>query len=342
MSDSSDESLAADASDRPQAELPKQLLRKLKITMPGYKLGKVIARGGQAIVIKAVQERSGRDVAIKLLREGPLADLAARARLQREISVLAALNHPNIVTVLDHGVTPEGLDYLVMNFVEGQGLHEFINDNRAPESPRLEPALLLKLFAKICEAMNAAHLRGIVHRDLSPSNIMIDPAGEPHILDFGLARTAFDRFIGGGGRTISITGQFMGKVAYASPEQARGEPDKIDIRTDVYALGVILYQILTGGEFPYKVVGNVIEVLGNIVNEPPTPPSANCRERCATDAKSAPVAPTTSADGERGNGSDCAKGFRKGPGEPLSIGRRIWPRHRKLSGGTANYRPSEE
>ena len=78
MSDSSDESLAADASDRPQAELPKQLLRKLKITMPGYKLGKVIARGGQAIVIKAVQERSGRDVAIKLLREGPLADLAAR------------------------------------------------------------------------------------------------------------------------------------------------------------------------------------------------------------------------------------------------------------------------
>jgi serine/threonine protein kinase len=249
--------------------------RKIKITLPGYKLGNVIARGGQAIVIKAVQESSGKAVAIKLLREGPLADSSARARLQREISVLASLNHPNIVAIIDNGTTAEGMDYLVMNFIAGQPLSEFIQQQGGTEATKSNPASasLLKLFTKICSAMNAAHLRGVVHRDLSPSNIMVDLGGEPHILDFGLARTAFDRFLGGGDRTISTTGTFMGKLSYASPEQARGESDKIDIRTDVYALGIILYQIITGGEFPYKVDGNVVEALGNIVNQQPTPPS---------------------------------------------------------------------
>ena len=266
-------------------ELPPRLLRKLKVSVPGYKLQKVIARGGQAIVLKAIQQATGKAVAIKLLREGPLADSAARGRLQREVAVMATLDHPNIVTVIDSGVTPEGLDYLAMNFVSGQPLHEFMEESRIARQHPNDAAALLKLFIKICQAINAAHLRGIVHRDLSPSNIMVDDDGEPHILDFGLARTAFDRFITGGDRTISITGQFIGKLAYASPEQARGEPDKIDIRTDVYALGVILYQILTGGEFPYKVVGNVVEVLGNIVNEVPTPPSKRIEARDADKAQ---------------------------------------------------------
>src|SRR5215471_14068955 len=98
-------------------ELPPRLLRKLRVSVPGYKLQNVIARGGQAIVIKAVQSSTGKLVAIKLLREGPLADSAARTRLQREIAVMATLDHPNIVTVIDSGVTLEGLDYLVMNYI---------------------------------------------------------------------------------------------------------------------------------------------------------------------------------------------------------------------------------
>ncbi len=252
--------------------------RKLKITLPGYKLGKVIARGGQAVVIKATQESSGRAVAIKLLREGPIADVAARSRLQREVAVLATLKHPNIVSVIDHGVSPEGVDYIVMDFVDGKLLYDFIQAQSEPLEPCLPLSGLLKIFTSICAAMHAAHLHGIVHRDLCPANIMIDAQEEPHILDFGLARTAFDQYIGGG-LSKSSTGQFIGKPQYASPEQARGEPEKIDIRTDVYALGIILYQILTGGEFPYSVTGNFVEVLGNIVHQAPIPPSKQIGSR---------------------------------------------------------------
>lgn len=254
-------------------ELPSPLLARLRINIPGYKLLSPINHGGQAIVFKAIQENTGRTVAIKLLREGPLADETARERMQREVRVLAALNHPNIVSVFDSGQTPDGHDYLVMNYLSGRSLEEFMKESRTGEDPPPDPAMLLRLFLKICDAVNAAHMRGITHRDLSPSNIVIDERNEPHILDFGLARTAFDRFITVRQKDISVTGQFLGKLAYASPEQARGEPDKIDIRTDVYALGVILYQILTGGNYPYKVVGNIAEVLNNIIHTKPTPPS---------------------------------------------------------------------
>ena len=116
----------------------------------------------------------------------------------------------------------------------------------------------MTLFKKICDAVALAHRRGITHRDLSPSNILVDEQGEPHILDFGLARTAFDQFDGPEMKSVSVTGQFIGKLAYASPEQAGGVSAAIDVRTDVYALGVILYQILTGGRFPYQVVGRCL------------------------------------------------------------------------------------
>jgi serine/threonine protein kinase len=225
-----------------------------------------------------VQKSSGKDVAVKLLREGPLADDAARSRLQREVAVLAALKHPNIISVIDHGVTREGLDYIVMDFVNGKPLYELIQAQSDPLESCPPLSGFLKIFTRICAAMHAAHLHGIVHRDLCPSNILIDAQAEPHILDFGLARTAFDQFIGGG-PSKSSTGQFIGKPQYASPEQARGEPDKIDIRTDVYALGIILYQILTRGEFPYTVTGNLVEVLGNIIHQPPIPPSKQIGSR---------------------------------------------------------------
>jgi serine/threonine protein kinase len=252
--------------------LPDKTIEKLRLKIPGYKLQSEISRGGQAVVYKAIQESTGRPVAIKVLREGPLADPAARERMQREVRVLATLNHPNVVTVLDCSQTADGHDYFVMNFISGRSLDEFMKEGSDRADSPL-PQSLLQLFMKICDAVNAAHLRGITHRDLSPSNILIDERGEPQVVDFGLARTAFDRFVTTAQKDVSITGQFLGKLAYASPEQARGDPDKIDIRTDVYALGVILYQILTAGRFPYEVVGNIAEVLNNIIYTRPTPPS---------------------------------------------------------------------
>ena len=269
------------------------LLKAFAIAIPGYELIEEISRGGQAIVYKGQHRTTGRPVAVKLLRDGTLSDAVSRERLQREARVLAALNHPNIVTVIDAGVSPDGHDYLVMNYIAGRSLDAFFDDAPAgrrgakQDAADADPSFLLRLFATVCDAVNAAHLRGITHRDLSPSNIRVDEANQPHVLDFGLAKTAFDRFIAGrDGGNVSITGQFLGKLAYASPEQAAGDADHIDIRTDVYALGVILYQVLTGGRFPYEVAGNMVEVLNNIIHAQPTPPSTRISADVSTRALS--------------------------------------------------------
>ena len=126
--------------------------------------------------------------------------------------------------------------------------------------------------------MNAAHLRGVIHRDLKPGNIRVDADGEPHILDFGLAKVAMPETMDSSlPEVMTITGQFLGSLPWASPEQAEGRPEKIDVRTDVYSLGVILYHMLTG-RFPYEVVGNMRDVLDNILKAEPAKPSTVRRQ----------------------------------------------------------------
>lgn len=240
----------------------------------GYRLVSELARGGQAAVFLAIQKSTGRKVALKLMFHGPLASDLERRRMDQEVRILSALDHPNIVSVIDRGETADGSQYFVMSYVDGRPLNEFMDDfHRDHGRPELitDASDLLKLFKRICEAVNAAHLRGIVHRDLKPGNIVIDAYGEPHILDFGLAHAALAQG-GSPEKSITRTGEFVGSLEWASPEQARGEADKIDTRTDVYALGVILYEMLTG-EFPYEVFGELREVLDHIVTARPAAPS---------------------------------------------------------------------
>lgn len=231
------------------------------VVIPGYELTRTLSSGAQGVVYQATQTATRRKVAIKVMKDGPFASPMARARFDREVVVLGQLKHPNIVTIHGTGVAA-GHPYLVMDYISGQALDEYV----ASVSPPVRE--LLGLFAKICDAVNAAHLRGVIHRDLKPSNIRVDEFGEPHVLDFGLARSTPDGF---DALTVTTTGQIVGSLPWASPEQAEGVPGKLDLRTDVYSIGVVLYQALTG-RFPYDITGNLRDVLVRIVSREPVRP----------------------------------------------------------------------
>lgn len=242
-------------------------LASLLGAIPGYTELRERYRGGQAVVYEATQSSTRRPVAIKVMRSGPFATPRDHARFEQEVHILAQLRHPNIVTVHDSG-SVAGCAYFVMDFIPGRPLDEYV------AHAGLDQRRTLALFAKVCEAVNVAHLRGVIHRDLKPSNIRVDPNGEPHVLDFGLAKvSAFDAIADGREESMTATGQFVGSMPWASPEQASGRPGAIDVRTDVYALGVILYFLLTG-RYPYDVFGNVRDVLDNIMRVEPARPSS--------------------------------------------------------------------
>lgn len=266
---SSDDALVMDALNQARARGKKPApipIAPPPDIFPGYQILREISRGGQGVVYQALSKSTKRKVAIKVLREGPFVGVRDRIRFEREIEVLSQLNHPNIVAVQDSGVAG-GLHYFVMDYISGHTLDAYIRDaDRSIEDT-------LALFHKICDAVNAAHLRGIVHRDLKPANIRVDAAGEPHILDFGLAKGAGTDIIDGENmQVMTATGDFLGSLPWSSPEQAERAPDKIDVRTDVYSLGVVLYQLLTG-RFPYEVLGNFRDALERILHEVPKRPS---------------------------------------------------------------------
>ncbi len=286
----------------------------------GYEIQSEIHRGGQGRVYRAIQQTSGRPVAIKVLREHRLAAADARARFEREVQVLSRLRHPNIFTILDCVIAGDAC-YLVMDYIAGRSLDEYLAGDapldgasriqwqtggmgpgspghpqsrmqtaRAPFAraastlpmpPRRNAPVLgmhpplkttLQLFVKIAWAVHAAHVRGIIHRDLKPSNVRIDDAGEPHVLDFGLAKLAGSASDAAPPETtMTLTGQFVGSLPWASPEQAQGASHRIDSRCDIYALGVMLYRAVTG-QFPYPVAGTFAEVLHHILHTDPLRP----------------------------------------------------------------------
>ena len=265
LAESNDFANCADApKDRDRKPLPQGLPPD---SFPGYEIVRRIHGGGQGVVYQAVQKATKRTVAIKVMREGPFGGPRENVRFEREVQILATLNHPHIVTIHDSGRAAEHF-YYVMDYISGLPLDAFMAGRECSIDETL------RLFAKMCDAVNAAHLSGIIHRDLKPGNICMDAKGEPNILDFGLAKIA----TGGEGKTkspaaLTVTGQFVGSVPWSSPEQVDGSPGHIDLRTDVYSLGVILYQMLTG-RFPYEVTGSMRDVMDNIINAEPVRPSS--------------------------------------------------------------------
>ncbi|MBZ0171528.1 MAG: serine/threonine protein kinase, partial [Phycisphaerales bacterium] len=274
----------ADEHDR-SPDLPEGLF-------PGYEILREIHRGGQGVVYKATQRSTKQTVAIKLMHGRAAIDTSGRSRFEREVHVLGRLDHPGIVNVHDSGVTTDGGLYYVMDYVGGKPLDAIVREWRSraeriragsstsrasSRSSALGASELrdrLALFAKVCEGVNAAHLNGVIHRDLKPANVRLDTRGEPVVVDFGLAKVSDSGVTtGGGAREMTTTGQFIGSMPWSSPEQAEGAHDSVDTRSDVYSLGVILYQIITGGRFPYVVIGTMREVMHNIVNSEPERPS---------------------------------------------------------------------
>ena len=238
-------------------------------TLPGYTLFEEIGRGGMGVVYRARQHATKRLVALKFLASGCYASLTARRRFAREIELAAALDHPGIVRVLEAGESAAGV-YCAMELVDGDPLHVYLarHELGVPEK--------LQLFLRIVEAVQYAHLRAVIHRDLKPSNIMVDKQGRPRILDFGLARSVPERDARDQGATFTQDGQLVGTLPYFSPEQAAGTTDEVDMRSDLYALGVVLYGMLTG-RLPYETTGSLAAALHNICHVIPPRPSQFCR-----------------------------------------------------------------
>jgi tetratricopeptide (TPR) repeat protein len=235
-----------------------------KDTVPGYELREFISPGGQGVVYRAVQKSTEKHVAIKFMAL-PLSGGLDNSRFRREVKALARIDNPNIVSIRDSGVVG-AFCYVVMDYVPGESLAARVDDKLGVKDA-------LRLMRRIAQAVHAAHLHGIIHRDLKPSNIRVTPDGEPRVLDFGLARiVADDAGVPANPSVVTTTGQFVGSLPWASPEQVSGDAQAVDLRSDVYSLGVILFQLLTG-RFPYPVTGSMKTVMRNIQETAPTKPS---------------------------------------------------------------------
>ncbi|MBN9522908.1 protein kinase [bacterium] len=226
--------------------------------VPGYDVEAVLGRGGMGVVYRARHLRLGRVVALKMLLADAYAGPPERERFQREAEAIAGLRHPNIVQVYDVGES-YGRPYFTMEFVDGGSLAEKLGGS--PQPPHQAAALL----ATVAAAVHAAHTGGIVHRDLKPANVLLAADGTPKVSDFGIARRLDER------HALTRTGVALGTPSYMAPEQTRGQGRVIGVATDVYALGALLYELLTGRP-PFR-AGTEVETLHQVVSQEPVPPS---------------------------------------------------------------------
>lgn len=245
--------LAAEAvDDNTSATQPRQIGR--------YTILRKIGEGGMGIVFEAQQENPRRTVALKIIRSGPTSRHLLK-RFQHEVDVLGQLQHLGIAQIYEATTAKTDLGmqpFFAMELIKGKPLADYANDQKLNNCQRLE------LLAKVCEAVHHAHQKGVIHRDLKPANILVTDAGQPKVLDFGVARVT-DADV----QTFTLqteTGQLLGTLPYMSPEQVSGNPAQVDIRSDVYALGVVLHELLTN-QLPISVRGKTLPEVARAIRE---------------------------------------------------------------------------
>jgi len=228
----------------------------------GFRILEELGSGSQGVVYKALQLGTRRTVALKVIRDGLFASIKERLRFENEIRVAAQLKHPNVVAVYGSG-SERGHEYFFMEYADGEPLDLYLSTHT------LTIPQTVQLFLPICDAVGCAHLHGIIHRDLKPANVLVDQEGQPHVLDFGLAKRVDEAERAG----ITQAGSFAGTWYYASPEQVRPQDRGADVRSDVYALGVMLYEAVTDA-FPYPIAGAGTDMItSQILSVDPIRPS---------------------------------------------------------------------
>ena len=229
--------------------------------LDGFQIVDKLGEGGMGVVWKAIQLSTNREVALKLLPPSALGSEKAQIRFQREVETAAKVEHLYIASIYESGID-KGIYFYAMQTIDGEELHDHVNNKNLGEKD------ILILMKKVCDGVHYAHLNGIIHRDLKPGNVLVTRnEGDPKILDFGLAKNFTDM-----DDSVSLAGEVMGTPMYMSTEQAQGNVDTIDGRTDVYSLGVMLYELLTK-KFPYDTAGGPIEIIRRKFKVPPTRPT---------------------------------------------------------------------